>query len=108
MAAFDATVGRHADGDGEQDQGEDVVDHGGAEHRARGAAAGDDEVEEGRRGDAGAGRGQRRAEEDAGLGALAERQVEPDPSEEGQDDADTADGERDPPLPRASPSQTSV
>ena len=58
--------------------------------------AGDPEVEEGRRGDPGAGRRQRGAEEDAGLGALAERQPEPDSGEEGEDDAGAADGDRDP------------
>ena len=34
LAGVDAAVGRHPDRDREQDQGEDVVDHGGAEHGA--------------------------------------------------------------------------
>ena len=95
LAGVDAAVGGHPDRDREQDQRQHVVDDGGAEHGPGGAGPGDPEVEEGRRGDPGAGRRQSRAEEDAGLAALAQRQAEPDPGEEGDNDAGAADCDRD-------------
>ena len=64
--------------------------------RAAGSA-GDPEVEEGGGGDAGAGRGQGGTEEDAGFGAFAQRQSQPDPGQEGEDHAGAADRERHPP-----------
>ena len=84
LADVDAAFGGHPDRDREQDQGEDVVDHGGAEHGAGGAAAGDPEVEEDGRGDAGAGRRQGGAEEDRGLRAFADRQPEAEAARKGR------------------------
>ena len=96
LAGVDAAVGGHPDRDREQDQGENVVDDRGPEHGAGGASAGDAEVEEGGRGDAGAGRRQGGAEEDAGFGAFAEDEAAADAGEEGEDDAGAADRDRDP------------